>query len=49
MAGAAQQKDYSLLYSATAASMENNYTPDTNFLFEDSLFEAKGANKQNNF
>lgn len=28
-------------------SLENNYTPDTNFLFEDSLSSAKGTNKEN--
>lgn len=46
MDGVAQQEDYSLLYAA-AARLENNYTPDTNFLFEDSLFSAKGTNKEN--
>lgn len=44
---AARQKDYSLLYAAAVASLGNNYTPDTNFIFEDSLFAAKGTNKEN--
>lgn len=46
---AALQRDYSgSLLSAAAANLENNYTPATNFLFEDSLhlFAAKG-DKQN--
>lgn len=47
---AAQQKDYSLLCAAAAAAaarLENNHTPDTNFLSEDSLhlFAAKGTNR----
>lgn len=46
MDGVAQQGDYSLLHAA-AARLENNYTPDPNFLFEDSLFSAKGTNKAN--
>lgn len=46
MDGVAQQEDYSLLCAA-AARLQNNYTPDTNFLFEDSLFSAKGTNKEN--
>lgn len=56
---AAQQKDYSLLCAAAAvvaaaaaaagSRLEGggNYTPDTNFIFEDSLFAAKGTNKGN--
>lgn len=46
MDGAAQQKDNSLWNAA--ASLENNYTTATNFLFEDSLhlFAAKGTNKE---
>lgn len=49
MDGAAQQKDYTVLgAAAAAASLENNYTRVTNFLFEDSLhlFAAKGTNKE---
>lgn len=44
--GAVQQKDYSVL--GAAASLGNNYTPVTNFLFEDSLHlcAAKGTNKE---
>lgn len=47
---AARQRDYSLLCAAAVAASrrgENNYTPDTNFIFEDSLFAAKGTNKEN--
>lgn len=48
MTGGARQEDYSVLCAAAAAaSRQNNYTPVTNFLFEDSLhlFAAEGANK----
>lgn len=50
MHNAARQRDYSLLCAAAVAAKSgggNNYTPDTNFIFEDSLFAAKGTNKEN--
>lgn len=45
----ASRKDYSVACAAAAAAtVQNNYTPVTNFLLEDSLhlFEADGTHKE---